>query len=340
MRRCRIGALAVAAAAALGAAVAVVVVVSRADERESLGAAADDVVAAGIPGVIVRLREGDDVTALARGAASPDLRFRVGSVTKTFVAVLALMLADDGVIDLDDPVSRHAPGLLRDGHRVTVRDLLGHTAGLFDYTSEPALLNGDRAPRSLVALAARRERSEGYAYSSTNYLALGLVLEAATGESLGTLLRRRVFVPFGLRDTSFETGTVPGAYLHGHERASRDGVPTGRLRDTDTRTARSAWAAGAAVSTAADLDRFFTRLLESDLGRRMRPRGAARYGLGLARFETRCGPVVGHTGNLLGALTIVWSRRERTLVTAANVFPLGPAEEGALQRLLARAICD
>ena len=43
---------------------------------------------------------------------------------------------------------------------------------------------------------------------------------------------------------------------------------------------------------------------------------------------------------LLGALTIVWSRRERTLVTAANVFPLGPAEEGALQRLLARAICD
>ena len=72
MRRWRLGALAVAAAAALGVAIAVVVVVSRADERESLGAAADDVVAAGIPGVIVRLREGDDVTALARGAASPD----------------------------------------------------------------------------------------------------------------------------------------------------------------------------------------------------------------------------------------------------------------------------
>ena len=229
------------------------------------------------------------------------------------------------------------PGLLRDGDRVTVRDLLGHTAGLYDYTSEPALRNGDLAPRALVALADRRERSEGYAYSSTNYLALGLVLEAAAGQPLETLLRRYVFERFGLDDTTFEPGRVSGDYLHGHERASRDGVATGQLRDTDARSAKSAWAAGAAVSTAADLDRFFTQLLASDLGRRMRPSGDGRYGLGLARFDTECGPVVGHTGNLLGTVTVVWARGDRMLVTAANAFPLDPAEEAALQRLLTQS---
>ena len=299
----------------------------------------DRVVAEGVPGVIVRLRDGETVTEADGGAASVRDRFRVGSVTKTFVAALALTLADDGVLSLDDPVSIHAAGLLRDGDRVTVRDLLGHTAGLWDYTSDPELLKGELSPRALVELADRHVRTAGYAYSSTNYLALGLVLEAAAGAPLETLLRRHVFERYGLTDTTFEPGRVHGDYLHGHERAARDGVPTGRLRDTDGRTARSAWAAGAAVSTAADLDRFFTRLLEGELGRRMQPREETRYGLGLALFDTPCGRVVGHTGNLLGTVTVVWAGGDRLLVTAANVFPLGPAQESALQRLLVRAWC-
>ena len=334
MRRLRVVALLAVAAVAVTA-----VVATRDDGGPSVAEAADEVVARGVPGVLVRMREDDNVTELGRGGATAGERFRVGSVTKAFVAALALMLADAGVLTLDDPVSRHVPGLLRDGDRVTVRDLLGHTAGLYDYTGEPALLNGDLAPRALVALADRRERSEGYAYSSTNYLALGLVLEAAAGEPLETLLRRHVIERFGLDDTTFEPGRVSGAYLHGHERASRDGVATGQLRDTDARSAKSAWAAGAVVSTAADLDRFFTQLLASDLGRRMRPSGEARYGLGLVRFDTECGPVLGHTGNLLGTVSVVWARGDRMLVTAANAFPLDPAEDAALQRLLGLAVC-
>ena len=93
------------------------------------------------------------------------------------------------------------------------------------------------------------------------------------------------------------------------------------------------------MSTAADLDRFFTQLLASDLGRRMRPSGDGRYGLGLVRFDTECGPVLGHTGNLLGTVTVVWARGDRMLVTAANAFPLDPAEEAALQRLLIQSVC-
>jgi len=300
---------------------------------------ADELVGSGVPGVLVRIRDGSGVRAVAAGTATPDARFRIGSVTKTFVAALALRLADAHVLGLDDPVARHAPGLLSDGDRVTVRDLLRHTAGLFDYTSDPALLRGELAPRRLVALADRRERTGGYAYSSTNYLALGLVLEAAAAAPLEQLLRRHVFEPAGLRQTRFEAGRVQGRHLHGHERPSHQGVATGTVRDTSARTARSAWAAGAIVSTAAELDRFFAWLLRGELGPRMRPAEGARYGLGLARFVTPCGSVVGHTGNLLGTVTVVWARGDRLVVAVANVYPLTPEQEATLQLLLGRAFC-
>ena len=201
-------------------------------------------------------------------------------------------------------------------------------------------MRGEQPPSALVAIANRRERTNGYAYSSTNYLALGLVLEAAAGAPIGELLRRRVFGPAGLRQTTFEPGPVTGAHLHGHERSAHDGVATGGLRDTSSRTARSAWAAGAVVSTAADLDRFFTWLLRAgsaggcSLWRsalRPRPSRASRL---------TCGPVVGHTGNLLGTLTVVWTRDDRLLVVAANVYPLTPEQESKLQLLLGRAFCS
>ena len=145
MRRIVAGAL---TAAALLAAVAVTAAALRAeDDTSRLGHGLDALVAAGMPGALARVRDGDRTLELARGEATPGIRFRVGSVTKTFVAVLALNLADRGVISLDDPVATYLPTLLRDGDRVTIRSLLNHTAGLFDYTSDPALLRDDLTPR-------------------------------------------------------------------------------------------------------------------------------------------------------------------------------------------------
>ncbi len=310
------------------------------DTSSKLDEAASDLVESGVPGVIVRLRDGEEVRELAKGEASVDDRFRIGSVTKTFVAALTLDLADLGVLSLDDTVADFVPELVKDADAITIRELLSHRAGLFDYTSEPALLRGELDPRALVGIADAKPRASGYAYSSTNYLALGLVLQRAELEGLDQLLQRQILRPYGLADTTFEPDVVDGPHLHGHERPLRDGIATGSLTDTSERTARSAWAAGAMVSTAADLDRFFTRLLGSDLGRRMRPRGDDSYGLGLARFETPCGPVVGHTGNLLGMLTVVWARDDRLLVVAANVFPLTPEQETELRLLLGRAFCS
>lgn len=334
MRRLLVAALAAAAV------LAAVVALRPHDPPASLDDAASALVESGVPGVIVRVREGERVRELAKGEASVDDRFRIGSVTKTFVAALTLDLARLGILSLDDTVADFEPGLVGDAAEITIRELLSHRAGLFDYTSDPALLRGELDPRALVGIADGKPRTAGYSYSSTNYLLLGLVLQRAGLAGLDEMLSRQILEPYGLADTTFEPGVVEGPHLHGHSRPLRDGIATGSLRDTSGRTARSAWAAGAMVSTAADLDRFFTRLLAGDLGRRMRPRGDDRYGLGLARFETDCGPVVGHTGNLLGTVTVVWTRGDRVLVATANAFPLTPEQETALRLLLGRAFCS
>jgi D-alanyl-D-alanine carboxypeptidase len=335
----RIGGGALAAAALLAAATATTAALRAEDDESRLARSLEALVAAGMPGAVVRVRDGKRTVELARGDAKRGIRFRVGSVTKTFVAVLTLRLADRGVLTLDDPVDDHLQALLRDGERVTIRTLLDHTAGLFDYTSDSELLRGTLPPRALVAIADGRERSTGYAYSSTNYLALGLVLEKATGTPLGELLRRHVFEPFGLRETTFEPGIVPGPHLHGHSVAARDGVATGTPRDTSARTAVSAWAAAAVVSTAADLDRFFTRLAESDLGRRMAPADGVRYGLGLGRGETPCGDVLGHTGNLLGTVTVVRLRGDRLTIVVGNAYPFTREVGKRFAELLRESTC-
>ena len=137
---------------------------SRSDDEPELGTLLDRVVAAGAPGVLVVVREDGKVNSEARGFADwsrssrmhADERFRIGSVTKTFVAALVLQLAEDGRLRLDDSVERWLPGLIPGGRAITVRHLLSHTAGLFDYVEDARVLRDPErrwSPRELVSLA-------------------------------------------------------------------------------------------------------------------------------------------------------------------------------------------
>src|SRR2546429_4415207 len=124
----------------------------------TLAKSLEPVVAGGVPGVFVVVRDGDRTSSAAVGKIDADARFRIGSVTKTFVAALALELR----LPLDDPVSRWLPGLLPDGDRITVRDLLAHRSGLPDVADDPTLLNGPRSTwsaRRLIARVAQQRRT-------------------------------------------------------------------------------------------------------------------------------------------------------------------------------------
>ena len=354
--------------AVLAAAVILVIVSTLAgcgrDERD-LGPLLDRVVAAGAPGVLVVVSEDGDVRSWARGFADPsrsikmrpDQRFRTGSITKTFVATLAIQLVQDGRLRLDDTVERWLPGLVPDGQAITVRQLLSHTAGLFDYIEDPRTFQ-DRErrwrPRELVVLAIghRPERTppgRSFAYSSTNYLVLGLIAEKAGGMPLGRLLRERLFEPLDLRNTSFLPGEIRGRHIHGHRPPSHQGVVTGPPVDVSDEPAWWAWAAGAIVSTADDLQRFYAALLRGRVVSRPSLRemetlvraGRLWYGLGLATFPTPCGPAWGHTGNVQGTIAVAWNTKDasRQVVLVVNTYPLSAELEEAVRELQDAAFC-
>ena len=192
-----------------------------------LDAALNEVVAAGVPGIIVRVHEAHraarnytaGVDALPTGSTlRPAARFRIGSITKTFVATIVLQLVGEERMRLDEPVARRLPGLLSNGDRITVRQLLNHTSGLPDYSNDPELFAGivkNRVwkPQELVAMSQKHPQlfppGSAFAYSNTNYIVAGLLIEAVAGHSLAWELDRRIFAPLHLDNTSFPVGNAP-----------------------------------------------------------------------------------------------------------------------------------
>src|SRR3954453_10056417 len=201
----------------------------------------DRLVAAGAPGAVALVREHGRTIRLASGYADtrtkrsmrPSDRFRVGSVTKTFVATVILQLAGEGKLSLDDSVERWLPGEVPNGGAITVRQLLTMTSGIFDYLNdgddtvlERELAHPDVrwAPQDLVAIATthapRFAPGTAWSYSNTGYILLGQIAEKAAGKPIADSLRERIFTPAGLHATSFETG--PGSRgPAGHEVGDR-----------------------------------------------------------------------------------------------------------------------
>jgi D-alanyl-D-alanine carboxypeptidase len=330
------------------------------DTDERLERLADGIVDAGVPGAIILLRDGSETWRVASGVAnrassepvqSGD-RFRIASITKTMVAVIVLELAEEGKLQLDDSAHSWLGPLALD-RRITIRELLAHTSGLADYTDERFLRLAPRwSPRRLAAYAVERPRlfppGSRFAYASTNYVLLGLIVEKAGGAPLGRLLRRRIFEPLRLRHTTFSPSMLTGSYVHGYHASQHQGIVTGHLVDVSAKSAAGAWAAGAVVSTVDDVARFFAgllqgRLLSPALLRAMRTPVAEprRYGLGLALFQTPCGTAWGHTGNINGHVTAAWNTRDasRQIVIFGNAFPLSPTADATFRSTLENVFC-
>lgn len=329
------------------------------------------VVIAGAPGAVLLVRDGSRTLRLASGSANLKTkaplratdRFRVGSVTKTFVATVVLQLVAERRLSLDDSVERWLPGLVPKGQTISVRQLLGMTSGLFDYlndgdkTLERQWLAGDLThpwkPRELVRIATKHPPhfapGADWSYCNTCYVLLGLIVEKATGHPLASELRRRIFVPAGLRATTFDSDpTISGPHAHGYELL---GKPP--LVDVSVFSPTIGWAAGAIVSTADDLARFYRtllggRLLRADLLRKMETtRRISKdfgYGMGLMNLTLPCGLAWGHNGGIPGYRTWVLSRKDgrRQVVVLANLGEdsLGQKGEQAMLETLAKAYCD
>jgi D-alanyl-D-alanine carboxypeptidase len=345
----------------------------------------DEVVEAGAPGAIALIRTGQrtwqGVGGLgdlhARHPARPADRFRIGSVTKSFVATVVLQLAGEGRLGLDDSLQRWLPGAVPGGEHITIRQLLNHTSGLYNYTDDllprltamPArqalrqMAARNFQPRQLVAIATSHRPlflpGERFAYSNTNYILLGLVVERITGDQLAAQLRQRILAPLKLADTELPgTRRLGGRHVHGYAPPNQSWLPSdgpASLVDVTQTNPSWAWAAGAMVSSATDLARFYQallsgRLLDPGLLEAMRTTvdaseqfgAGAGYGLGLLRLPIGCdGEVWGHGGEIPGYATVVFSSGDATrqLVLMSNLVPApGGGVQAAVEHALTRGI--
>jgi D-alanyl-D-alanine carboxypeptidase len=302
---------------------------------------------------MLRIREGEHEWAAGAGMqalassvpVSTSGRFRIGSVTKTFVATVVLQLADEGRLGLDDPIARHLPGVVPGGEAITVRQLLNHTSGIYDYAHEREWSTNrwrgearfrTYRPQELLDVAFTRPPyfppGQGWHYSNTNYVVAGLLIEKLTGKPYGDAVTERIIRPLRLNQTTVP-GTdpsLPEPHAHGYTEVA------GTLVDATEMNPSLDWAAGEMISTAGDLDRFFSALLGGELtsaaaSTAMRDTietgQVFRYGLGLQQYDLPCGAsVYGHGGELLGFLTYAMASPDGHRQLALSYNPLRPRE--------------
>lgn len=295
--------------------------------------------------------------------ADPAGRFRIGSATKTFVATTLLQLVGEGRLGLDDTVESLLPGEVPNGANITVRQLMNHTSGLPNYTRDPAFDFSDQD-----WLTTRRYHSYGlqdlldlawkypptfppgtdWAYSNTNYVVVGMIIEELTGNSWNDEVERRVIRPLGLTGTSMpgDSPHIHGPHAHGYL-----ATPTGPADVTDLDPSM-AGPSGAGISTTADLTKFLAALLD---GRLLRPAelaamqqttargGGHDYGLGLQRMDTPCGTFWGHSGGIPGYNTMMLGSADGGRQFATSLTPYELTDQAgataALNALIATGTC-
>ncbi|MFI9064191.1 serine hydrolase domain-containing protein [Streptomyces sp. NPDC053429] len=302
-----------------------------------------------------------------------DGRFRLGSVTKTFIATVVLQLAAEDHIDLDAPVQQYLPGVLPDSYQpIPVRSLLNFTSSLPELTADdlpttPEAIVEHRFDghpfAELVAMAVRHDRpfeepGQMQVYGATGYYVAGMLIEKVTGHSYQQEITSRILCPLNLRHTTAPRTdtTIPGPHSHGYiEIPQTSGGGTQLVDITDQNPG-----AGGMISTTADLDRFLTALFRGRLlppaqmaelfkvpdvdylnGRPQDPgHGHAYYSAGLMSVSLPNGVTVwGKTGSTFGYTDGMFTTRDlrRRLVYSFNPITGGANDFALVTRLISAA---
>jgi D-alanyl-D-alanine carboxypeptidase len=300
-------------------------------------------------GTVTEITSGTQTVDPASPPVDPNVPWNVGSVTKTFVAVVTLQLADEGRLDLDNGIGRYFPSLAG-ADRITPRQLLQHTSGLHEYNDQPAVLqnlNRKWTPAELISVAeaAGRVDEPGAAshYSNTNYIVLGEIIEQVTGHSWADEVRTRIVEPLGLTGTTLVADNPPVGYK----------IVNGSFADaTSSADPSVGGAAGGLLSTDHDLLRLATALADDRL---LSPASQAAmetsvpgedysqfgidhgYGLGLERYKSDTVTVEGHmgTGEAQSAFLGYDREHETAIAVATNTAVPGPQAIMAVEALTA-----
>ena len=257
---------------------------------------------------------------------SVDMLFSIASVTKTFVAACILQLTEEGELTLEDSLFHWLPTIPNIDSTITIRQLLNHTSGVFDYYYNPAYgdslaadLSRRWAPEEILTLMLEPYFLPGadYHYSNTNYILLGMIIRDVTGNEVSVEFRNRFLGPLGLTQTFFNVEeTIIGEMVHGWADVDDDGLADDVTDYPLTVYYSLEWTVGAMVSTPIDIVRWATALFNGDVLSTVsldqmltfypfsrQGHAGNGYGLGVCRFkpEIICGELgYGHGGSVYG----------------------------------------
>jgi len=281
---------------------------------------------------------------------TPETLFQIGSISKSFASILLLQLQEQGLLDINDPVTKYLPWfeVQSEYAPITLRHLMSHTAGI--------ICGSDDTPVAFTEVWNLRHTKatvspgEMFHYSNTGYKTLGLVLEAVLGQDISTILREQIFMPLGM------TASLPD-----FRNENRHLLATGYTPYFDDRPlppggqlAPATWfesntADGAICSNVADMCRYLRMLLQRGQGL-LAPESfeqlihpvistddglhGEHYGLGLFTMQLDGHHVIGHSGGMVGFTADMLADLDSGL--GVIVLTNGPAEPSKLSRYALR----
>jgi CubicO group peptidase (beta-lactamase class C family) len=270
-------------------------------------------------------------------ANAPDVKFRLGSLTKQFTATLVLLLQQDGKLKIDAPVSTYLPDAPKAWEKITLAELLGHTSGIPSFTAMKEFRRWSMSPHTTEEeLGLFRDKpldfepGSKFAYSNSNFEVLGAVIEKVSGKKYADLLRERIFEPLGMKDSGLDTDEL---ILPKRAQGYRPGPKGLVLARSESMTVP--WAAGSIYSTTGDLLKwerglFGGKVLSAESLKAMTTPGKGDYGLGVFVRDKDGHKVVGHGGAIEGFNTnlLYVPDRRIAVVVLSNVSGAAPDEMG------------
>ncbi len=279
--------------------------------------------------------------------ATVDSRYQVGSVSKQFTAAALLLLEQDGKLSLDDPISRYAPGVT-DGDRITIRDLLSHTAGYADYTPVdylPIEQQKPTTPQAIVDAFAKGpmdfQPGEDWRYCNTCYVIAGLIVEKVSGQSLDDFLNTRIFHPLGMEGGELDDHPMGPGDAEGYSRYA-----FGPLRPAPAVGRNWFFATGDLTFRAEDLALWDLALIDHKLFDDQRYRElfteaklkngkGVSYSLGFELRKIDGRQVLQHGGNVPGFVSYnrIYPDDRAAIVVLMNTDFGGPARDAVVERI-------
>lgn len=323
--------------------------------------AMQDTLQLGYPGILAKTSQGRKTWGYAAGVADlrtkkpmkTDFRFRIGSVTKTFTATVILQLAGENRLNLDDSIENWLPDVIQgngyDAKQITIRQMLNHTSGIAEYsrskeadfTNTKRLYTAEELVKIGISAPPDFAPGKGWSYSNTGYVLLGMLIEKVTGNNYAEEIENRIIEPLELSNTFLpgNSSIIPG---NKHARGYVQQEEGSELKDVTYFNPSIASSAGDMISTADDLNKFFSYLLggkllkEKQLNQMFTTVPAGRggingYGLGIFEIKLPNGvPIWGHTGGIPGFDTFVGGTHGGRHMLAVNLNSMGRTESPGL----------